>query len=491
MDNLNSKTKKAFAWDFSGRMISQGVSFIISMFLARLLTPADFGLIAMVNVIIAFSGVFMDMGLGVSLIQRKDITDEHYGSVFWFNVFVGALLTALLYLSAPFVVKFYNQPELLGLTHAMSFIFIINAFGRVISAKLTKALDFKRQIVAQLIAAIISGVIGIVLAFQGKGVWALVIQSLIAAGLNNILLIAITRFKPAFKFSWKALKELWGFGFRMFISGFLDSLYNNLDAIIIGKLFNASSLGFYNRAKNLKDILIQNATGSLNKIMFPSLSALQLDYERFNRAVSKSIQFTMFVSMFVVGLFFVISKDAILLLFGNQWEFSVHLFRLILLSAYAFPVSVVLVNIIAAKGNSKAFLRLEILKKLIQTLNFVIGFIFGIEGFIIGLAIVSTIGVSLNIYFASKETKLPMNWFNKKTWHYLLISGVLVAIPFFAFDFLNEKLVLHALLAGGTFSILYFAVNKILKTGGYLIFMEELKNLRILDRIRVKFIKTK
>lgn len=486
MDNLNSKTKKAFAWDFTGRMMSQGVSFIISMFLARLLTPADFGLIAMINVIIAFSGVFMDMGLGASLIQRKELTDEHYGSVFWFNVFVGALLTSLLFISAPLIVKFYSQPELLGLTHAMSFLFIINAFGRVISAKLTKALDFKRQIIAQLIAAIISGVIGVVLAFQGKGVWALVIQSLIAAGLNNILLIAITRFKPALKFRWKALKELWGFGFRMFISGFLDSLYNNLDAIIIGKLFNASSLGFYNRAKNVKDLLIQNATGSLNKIMFPSLSALQLDNERFNRAVSKALQFTTFISMFIIGLFFVISKDAILLLFGSQWEFSVHLLRLILLSAYSYPVSVVLVNIIASKGNSRAFLKLEILKKIIQTFNFVIGFIWGIEGFIIGLAIVSLLGVLLNIYFASKETKLKMNWFNKKIWYYLLITGIIVAISYFSFDFLNEKLFLHAIIAGGTYTILYFSLNRLLKTGGYLIFVEELKNIKLTERVKQK-----
>ncbi len=486
MDNLKGQAKKAFAWDFVGRMANQGVSFVIAVILARILGPEEFGLLSMIMVIIAFSNVFVDMGLGVSLIQRKEINDYHLGSVFWFNVFVGLILTIILYLSAPLVARFYKQEILIDLVKALSFLFIINAFGRVVNARLTKALDFKKPIIAQLLAAVISGSIGIFFAYYGYGVWALVVQTLLGAILNNTLLILLARFKPIFIFRWSALKELWGFGMRMFLSGMINSLYQNLDAIIIGRVFEPASLGFYNRAKNTKNLIISNATGSLNKIILPSLSTVQNEEERFKRGVNQALQLSSFVALLFLGLFFVIANDFMIILLTDKWAPSVPLFRLILLSAYSYPISVILVNIIVAKGNSKNFLRLEIYKKSIHTVNFAIGFLFGIEGFIIGLFGVSIAEVCLNIFYATKDINISQAWFHEKIWKPFLLSASITGVVYLAFTFLNERLWLHAFLAGGTYIIVYFFINKLLKTTGYTIFMKELKEISFINSFMKK-----
>ncbi len=435
MNNLKKQAQKAFVWDFLGRMSNQVVTFIISIILARILDASELGLVAMVMVVVSFSTVFMDMGLGVSLIQRKEINDYHLGSVFWFNVFVGTILTVIFFSLAPLLAAFYNQPSLVDLVRALAFLFVIQSFGQVVNIRLTRALDLKKPIIAQLLSAIISGVIGVLLAYNDFGVWALVAKTLLGAFIYSFLLIVLARFKPVFVFKWSALKELWGFGMRMFLSRIIDTLYVSIDSVIIGKLFPPSQLAFYDMSKKTKNTIVSNAVGSLGKVLLPSLSKVQDDDVLFKNTVYKSLQLIIFISLLLLGLFFVISNDIFIILLTEKWSSSVPLFRLMLLSAYIYPVSVILVNVIISKGNSKNFLRLEIYKKLILTLNFIIGFLFGIEGFLLGSFIASLINVSLNIHFASKEVNVKQMQFHKMIWLYFLLTVSIVGVVYFMFDF--------------------------------------------------------
>jgi len=474
LESLQKKSFKAFYWDFSGKIAGQLVAFIVSIFLARLLSPADFGLLAMVNVIIAFSNIFLDLGLSVALVQKANIRDEHYGSVFWFNLATGILFTIILFFAAAPLAVFYENADIKDITRVMSLIFLINAFGRVISAKLHKEMKFDVPVKAQLGSAFFSGALGIAMAFAGFGVWSLVAQSLLFAVLSNLLLYLLEKWRPKLYFSWKALKELWGFGFRMFLSGVLNALYTNLDALIIGKLFPASTLGQYYRAKSTSNIIVNNASGSLMAVFLPALSSVQNDIERVKQIVSKSFHFICLISFFITGLFYIVGGDCIILLFSSKWLPAVPFFELTMLSAYAYPVSAVLVNVIVAMGNSKAFLRLEIYKKLILSVNFVIGFYFGIEGFLIGFIIANALSVLLNIGFASNDMKVSSMWFINRSVIYILSTFVITVICKFAFMFLESSYVLHLVISGSVFCLLFIASMLMFKAQGLLYVLEQI-----------------
>ncbi|NPA68760.1 MAG: lipopolysaccharide biosynthesis protein, partial [Chlorobi bacterium] len=400
MEDLKQKSIKAFVWDFSGKIANQFVSFIVSIFLARLLSPEDFGMLAMINVIIMLSSGFINMGLGEALIQKKNINDKHYGSVFFFNIVVGITLSGLLFVFAPLIGKFYNNSDLIPITRTMSLLFIFNSFGNVIRVKLRKDLNYNIPTKAGLISSFISGIIGIAMAFTGFGVWSLVVQSLLNPVIANLYLFTTVKWKPVLQFKWHALKDLWSFGFRMFLSGIINTIFVNLDSIIIGKLFSAGTLGFYYRARSLNNYIIKYSSASLMSVLLPALSKVQDDLKRFKSIVRKSYHLIALIAFFLTGFFFVTGSDFIILLFGEKWLPTVSYFQIIIITGFAYPLSSLLVTILSASGNSKAFLKLEIIKKIFFGISLTLGFIWGVTGFLICNAFVIFINFYLNIIFA-------------------------------------------------------------------------------------------
>ena len=257
MNDLKSKAIKAFSWDFSGRLASQGTSFIVSIFLARLLEPSEFGLVAMVMVIIGMASVFSDIGLSGALIQRRRLLPVHYSSVFYFNVFAGSLLTGITYFAAGWIGTFYGNEALVPLAKILSPLFLINALSSVQATQLRKQLNYGVLVKAGFTASAVSGVIGIWMAYTGAGVWSLVAQSLSQGVIYNLLIWSFGRWVPSLSFSLKALMQLWGYGFRMFLSGLLDAIFTRLDFLIIGKMFLPQTLGFFERAKSLNLMVVQ------------------------------------------------------------------------------------------------------------------------------------------------------------------------------------------------------------------------------------------
>ena len=481
-DNLKAEGTRSFIWDFAGKIGAQGMGFIVSIILARLLEPAEFGLIAMVMVIIVIAQIFTDTGLGSALIQRRRLLPVHYSSVFYFNLFIGALLSLLVYGSASAIADFYNNEELVLLTQVLSVTFLLGAFSSIQTTKLRKELKYDLLTKITLFASLFGGIIGISLALYGAGVWSLVVMSLSREIIYSIIIWNAAKWMPSLLFSFKALMILWGFGFRMFLAGLLDTVFERLDFIIIGKLFEPATLGLYQRARSLNELVAKYSSGSLIRVLFPVLSKVQNDLPRFQNIIIKSLGIICFVVFLLLGGLYVVSEELIVLLFGEKWFPSVGYFKILVLSGFAYPVSALLVNILSSRGNSKAFLRLEIYKKIIFAINLYVGFLFGIEGYLYGLLLASILAVNLNILFAMREISLPFLVFFKPIIVQATVSVFSVLCTILLAQGIEMGDLVILLLNGSLFLFFYLAANWILKTSSYLYVLEQ-----IMPLIRKKF----
>lgn len=477
MDSLKEQGLWAFFWDIFGKFARHSTSFIVTIFLARLLEPSEFGLIAMVMVIVSIAFIFTDVGLGSALIQRRRVLPVHYASVFYFNLFVGVVLTLITFFSATWISDFYDNPQLTPITHLMSLLFLINAFSSLQINKLRKELNYAALAKADVSAAVLSGVTGIALAFYGAGVWSLVAQALSRGVFYNIFVWSASKWVPTLLFSFKALKQLWGFGFRMFLSELLEVIFTRLDILIIGKLFAPAILGFYDQAKRLNIMIMQYSSGSIMAVLFPVLSKVQNDLVRFQNIAIKTLGIICFVVFFLLGAMYLISEELIVLLFTEKWLPSVEYFKILLLSGFAYPVSALLVNILSSRGNSKAFLRLEIYKKILLGINLYVGFIWGVEGYLYGLVLVSIFGVSLNILFASREINLPFLVFVRPMIVQMIISVISVWIVMFLTKEIETYDIMIILSRGILFTIVYFSINISFKTSSFIYTMDQIKPL--------------
>lgn len=476
MENLKSKGIKAFIWDFFGKMATQGMGFIISIFLARLLEPSDFGLIAIVAVIIGVASVFTDIGLSGALVQRRKLLSVHYSSAFYFNIFVGSILTLLTYFSAKWVSNFYRNDDLMSLVQIMSLSFIINAFSSVQTTKLQKELNYAVLAKANFMAALTSGCVGIALAFHySAGVWSLVAQTLSRGLFYNILIWSASEWIPTLSFSFKALKQLWGFGFRMFLSGLLDAVFTRLDSLIIGKLFLPATLGFFERAKSLNAMVVQYSSGSLMAVLFPILSKIQNDLPRFQNIVIKAMGVICFIVFLLVGGLYLVSGELVSFLFGEKWLPSVSYFQILLFSGFAYPVSALLVNVLSSRGNSKAFLRLEIYKKFLLCFNFFSLYLWGITIYLYSLIATSILTVLLNILFASREIKLSIYKFIELLLDQAIIAVLVVVTTSYLAGLMKMDSIWLFISKGLFFSLMYFMISWLLKTKSYCSFAEQIK----------------
>lgn len=465
MENLKDKSIKAYTWDFFGSLASQIMALIFSIFLARLLEPAEFGLIAMVMVIVGVAGVFTDIGLGGALIQRRKVLPVHYSSVFYFNVSAGFLLTLITYLSAGWVGDFYKNDDLVPIAQVMSLTFLINAFSNVKTIKLRKELEFGVLTKLSFIASFASGVVGVILAANGGGVWSLVAQALSMGIVFNVLIWSVSQWKPSFLFSVKALKQLWGFGFRMFLAGMIEAIYTRLDYLIIGKLFLPETLGYFYRAKSLNLMVVKYSSGSLMSVLFPVLAQVKNNLPRFKRIVIKTLGVINFLTFLLLGCLFLISEELITLLFGYKWLPSVHFFQLLILSGFAYPIGSILVNVLHSRGKSKLNLRLQIYKKLILTSAFLVLYIWGVDMYLYSLIIVLIINSILNIFFVSRDIDIPMYQFILPIIYQAVISILSVMIVLHVTIKMCDCNAIELLMFKGfLYTVFYFLISRIFRT---------------------------
>ena len=401
-DSLKSKTVKGVVWSSIERFSTQGVQFLIMIIMARLLTPKDYGLIGMLAIFLAVAQSLIDSGFSQALIRKQDRTDVDNSTVFYFNIVVSSALYLILFIAAPFVADFYNQPELTSVMRVVCLGVILNSLAVVQRALLTVRIDFKTQAKASLSAAVMSGCIGIVLAYCGFGVWSLVVQQLLNLSVNTLLLWIFSKWRPIAVFSWKSFHELFAFGSKMLASGLLDTLYRNIYPIVIGKLFSASSLGHYTRAQHFSEFPSSNVTGIIQRVTYPILCGIQDETERLEAVYRKFLKLSAFIIFPLMIGMSAVARPFIDIVLGTQWGFCGQLLQIICFAMMWYPIHAINLNLLQVKGRSDLFLRLEIIKKILGITVLCITAPFGLVVMCYGQIFNSIVALVINTYYTGK-----------------------------------------------------------------------------------------
>jgi teichuronic acid exporter len=402
VSEIKKKTINGVLWSAVERFSIQGLQFIIGLVLARLLLPADYGLVGMLAIFLAMSHTFVKSGFSYALIQKKNRNETDFSTAFFFNIGVGILFYFILFFSAQFIASFYKTPELEPLTKVIGINVFISSLSIVQRAKLTIDLDFKTQAKASFISALIGGCVGIYMAYNGYGVWSLVVQSLLRNGINTILLWILSKWVPKAIFSITSFKSLFSFGSKLLGAGLLNTLFNNIYLILIGKLFNARELGFYTRAFHLQQFPSENITNILQRVTFPVLSSMQDDENKLLHAYKNFIKISAFIVFPLMMGLAIIAEPLVQLVLTDKWLPAVPMLQLLCFAGMLYPIHAINLNILNVKGRSDLFLKLEIIKKIIITIAILITFSFGIKALIIGQIATSLIGYFINTYYSGR-----------------------------------------------------------------------------------------
>lgn len=401
-DNLKSKTQKGLVWSFVERFATQGVQFLFGIILARLLSPEDYGTIAMPLVFLAIAQCFIDSGFSTALIRKPDLTEEDLSTAFYFNIGVGVICYFALFLSSPLIADFYNTPILSDLLKVTALATLFNPLCAVQQAILTRKIDFKTQAIVSLSGAIVSGSVGLVMAYSGYGIWSLVFQQVGGYIIRTILLWILGRWKPKRKWSWESFHYLWGFGSKMLGSALLESTYNNIYPLVIGKCFSAIDLGNYTRAQQFSSLPSSNITGVLQRVTFPVLSTIQNEDERLAKNYCKILKMSAFLIFPMMLMLSAIADPLIRVLLTDKWEGCIILLQIICFDMMWYPIHAINLNLLTVKGRSDLFFRLEVLKKIVGILIMCVAIPHGIIWMVSGGIVSSMFSLVINTYYTGK-----------------------------------------------------------------------------------------
>lgn len=399
---LKDKTVKGVGWSAIDNVTQMGVTFIVSIVLARLLTPDDYGLIGIITIFTMVCNTLINAGFNSALIRKKDCTDDDYNTVFICNMVLSLLLYAVIFFCSPLISDFFGREELTALTQVSTLSMIIGALAIVQQTRLTKRIDFKTQTKITLTASVSSGALGIVMALLNFGVWSLVAQQLAAQALRTVLLFVYNKWLPRLRFSRESFHELFGFGWKLMLSGLLDTVWKELYQLVVGKFYNPATLGQYTRSKQFSQLFSSNLTNVVQRVTFPVLSNIQDDKERLVSAYRRIIKFTMFVtaiSMFFLGA---VSEPLLYCLIGPKWHDAAVYLPLICITGSTYPLHAINLNMLQVQGRSDLFLGLEIVKKIIALGPLFVGAFVGIIPMLLTNIIVCIISYFLNSYYSGK-----------------------------------------------------------------------------------------
>ncbi len=396
--SLKEQTVSGIIWSFADNSLTQIITFVVGIILSRLLSPAEFGLVGMIVIFIAVGQSVVDSGFSQALIRKTECTDEDYSTVFYFNLSVAILFYLILFFSADFIAEFFKEPKLISIVRVISLTIILNAFGLIQQTQLTKEIKIKVQTKISFVANLSSGILAVILAYTGFGVWSLVFRNLLNMFLRNLLLWILNKWQPKLIFSVASFKEMYAFGSKLFLSGLLNKIFENIYYFIIGKYFSAEQLGYYSRADTFARLPSSNINGVVQRISYPVLVKFQNDNVRLKNALKRLLKMTMFLSTFFMALMVALSKSLIIVLIGNKWLPSVFYLQLLSFSLIFLPLSSLNLNMLNVKGRSDLFLKLEIIKKSLAVPVILSGIFYGIEFMLYAMIINSVISYYLNSY---------------------------------------------------------------------------------------------
>jgi len=400
--SLKQKGVAGIFWTFLQQFSSQIINFGVSLVLARLLMPKDFGTIALFNILIGVSTVIINSGMTISLVRSKEIDEEDLSTVFIFNMGVSIIMFFLTYCIAPFFAEFYKIEILTSIIRVYAVVLIINALFSVQSTILTKNLKFKTQFKMQIPSLIVSGALGLILAIKGYGVWSLVYMAICQSSMQALQHWIYSEWKPSFKFNRVKFKTHFGFGVNLMLSSVLDILFQNIYTIVIGKFYNSTQLGYYDRANNLKQLPVSNLASALNKVTYPLFAEIQNDNERLRNVYKKIMQIVIFVTSPIMVVMLIQAELLVKLLLTDKWLPIVPYLQILILAGILQPIHSYNINILQIRGKSKQILYIEIIKKILIVIMVVATFRFGIVGLLWGQVAISIISFVINSKYSGK-----------------------------------------------------------------------------------------
>ena len=419
MDNqsMKSKTLKGFFWRYAEACGAQVVSFIVSLVLARLLSPDDYGTVALITVFTGILSVFINSGMGTALIQKKGADDLDYSSLFFFNIAMCLSLYLIMFFAAPFIAKFYDKPELVSLTRVISLTIVVSGVKNIQEAYVSKNMLFKKFFYATIGGTIVSAFVGIIMAYKGFGAWALVAQHLSNLIIDTLVLWITVKWRPKFIFSFKRLKRLFSYGWKLLVSSLIDTGYNQLRSLIIGKVYSSADLAYYNKAKSFPQLIITNINTSIDSVLFPSMSSVQDSKEAVKSMTRRAMKTSTYImAPLLIGLA-ACGKAVISILITDKWMPSYPFMVIFCITFVFYPVNTANLNAIKAMGRSDLFLKLEVFKKIVGITAVLITFRISVMAMAYSLLVTSVLGQIINA------------WPNKKLMNYSYLEQLKDILP--------------------------------------------------------------
>jgi len=479
--SLKQKTVSGIFWSSVERFSVQGVQFVLGIIMARLLLPADYGLIGMLSIFLAISQSFIDSGFSNALIRKKNRTETDCSTVFYFNIVVGLFFYLILFFTSPYIAAFYKTPILEQLTKVVGLTVFINSLAVVQRAKFTINVDFKTQTKASLLSVIISGIIGIGMAYRGFGVWALAAQSIINGCINMISLWIYSGWRPQKVFSTASFKEMFSYGSKLLVSGLIDTTYRNIYTLVIGKVFSKTDLGYYTRANNFASFPSANITGILQRVTFPVLSSIQDDDKKLEESYRKFLRLSAFIVFPLMMGVLAIAEPLVRLLLTEKWIGAVLLLQILCLSQMWYPIHAINLNLLQVKGRSDLFLRLEIIKKVIGVSILFITIPLGVAAMCWGTVVSSFIALFINTYYTGKL--IHVGYLKQmKDLFPILVNSLLMGLIVYGITKLIS-INLLSLIAGITVAAIYYlSVAQLTKSQE----LQEIKSLINVQKVKSK-----
>ena len=469
---LKDKTVKGVGWSAIDNVSQYAVSFVVSIVLARLLSPDDYGLLGIIAIFTAICTAIIEGGLTNAIIRKKTPSQDDYNTLFFLNLMLSLFLYLVIFLCSPLIAKFFGREELVALTRVSSLSMIIGALAIVQQTRLTKRIDFKTQTKITIIASVVSGIVGIGMALLGFGVWALVAQTLSSQLLRTILLWVYNHWIPQLRFTVASFKELFGFGWKLMVSQLLNTLWQELYQVVVGRFYSPATLGQYTRAKGFSQLFSKNLTSVIQRVTYPVLSDIQDDKTRMINAYRRIIKTTMFVTAISMIMLGAISEPLLYCLIGPKWLEAATYLPLICLAGSLYPLQAINLNMLQIQGRSDLFLGLEIIKKIIALGPLFIGAFVGIMPMLYSNLVVGIISFFLNSYYSGKLLNYS-SWMQLKDVapSYGIAFAIALSVFFLKYLSISYWLILPLQLIVGILA--FFTLCKITKIDEY----EEVKVL--------------
>lgn len=452
--NLKQQTKKGLYWQFLNQFSNYGIQFIIGIFMARLLSPEDYGITALPGVFMAVAGIFAGAGFGTAMVRKPELTEADLATSFYYSTAVGVVCYILLFFASPWIADFYSAPVLTPLIRVTALGFIYGPIGTPQGIILSRRLDFKTPTKISVVCRIITGIIGITMALYGFGMWALAISGMVGGIIGLIMKWYVVRWYPKTGWSRESFKYLWGFGNKFMVSQLLDTLYGNITPVFIGKYYSPADLGVYNRAANYASLPSKNVHGVISSVTFPVLSKMQDDDEALARNYRRMLKVTAFIVFPIMTLLAGLARPLILIMITAKWEACIILLQIMCFSMMWWPIHAINLNLLLVKGRSDLFLRLEIIKKIWGVIILACTLPFGLIIFCSGGILSSLVCLFINTYYTGKL--INCGYF--KQMHDLMPSFLMSLLAFavsigmtYIFDNLWLQLIVGGLCGAGVY----------------------------------------